>query len=456
MSYFRSYFEKNNTILKSSYINTSKNPNTDIYYGSSHSKFIFKIDLTNLKDKLDNGDLILNNNTKHYLRLTNTIFGDETFKGKTKFTSKDRAYSFDLILFKINEDWDEGVGFNYTREDIDLSNDNNKFLLGPSNWYQRNSLNRWSEDGIFNNNPDIITTIHFDNGDENIDVDITTHINDILLYDVANFGIGLCFSLDYFTLNVDRDQSVSFFTKYTQTFFEPYLETVFNDRIDDNRYNFIPDTFQNLYLYVTKNGNFHNLESLPSVDILTPDGNVYDGFFNLTPTLVRKGIYKLTLNLPAIVCQNKKMMFDLWKNINIEGITMSNVKQKFIINDYSTTFNVGENKKDTNNYILQYHGIKQTEKIKRGEIRKLAVEIKNMNSIVNLLHDVYFRIYVKEGLTQINVHDWTLMDKTNENSYMLDTTYFIPREYYMEFKSRINNEEKYFKDSIKFEIINEK
>lgn len=456
MSYFRSYFEKNNTILKSSYINTSKNPNTDIYYGSSHSKFIFKVDLTDLKNKIDNDELILNNSTRHYLRMTNTIFGDESFKGKTKFTGKDRARSFDLILFKINEEWDEGVGFNYTREDIDLSNDNNKFLLGPSNWYQRNSLYRWNTEGIFNTNPDIIATIHFDNGDEDINVDITNYINDILLYNVANNGLGLCFSLNYFTLNVDKDQSVSFFTKYTQTFFEPFVESVFEDRINDNRNNFILDTFQNLYLHVTKDGNYHNLESLPVVDILKPDGTTYDGYVNLQTQLVKKGIYKLTLNLTSDFCQPKTMLYDLWKNINVEGVEIPNVKQKFMINDFSKKFTFGENKKETDKYSLQYHGIKQTEKIKKGEIRKLVIDIKSFNTTNILLYDVYFRVFVKEGLTQINVHEWTLMDRTNEISYMFDTSYLIPREYFIEFKTKINNEEKFLHDNIKFEIINEK
>jgi hypothetical protein len=59
MSYFRSYFEKNNTIIKNLQVNTAKNPTTEILYGSSFSKFIFKIDLTDLQSKIDNGDLII-------------------------------------------------------------------------------------------------------------------------------------------------------------------------------------------------------------------------------------------------------------------------------------------------------------------------------------------------------------------------------------------------------------
>jgi hypothetical protein len=73
-----------------------------------------------------------------------------------------------------------------------------------------------------------------------------------------------------------------------------------------------------------------------------------------------------------------------------------------------------------------------------------------------LFDDVYYRIYIKEGRTNINVFDWTKLDRTNENSFMLDTSYLIPREYFVEVKAKTHGEEIYYKDEIKFEIISEK
>ena len=102
MSYFRSYFEKNNTILKQSQVNTAKNPNTELIYGSTFSKFIFKVDLTDLKAKVDNGDFVIDSNTKHYLKMTNTIFGDESLLGQKNGKGRDRTSSFDLIVFKVS------------------------------------------------------------------------------------------------------------------------------------------------------------------------------------------------------------------------------------------------------------------------------------------------------------------------------------------------------------------
>ena len=45
------------------------------------------------------------------------------------------------------------------------------------------------------------------------------------------------------------------------------------------------------------------------------------------------------------------------------------------------------------------------------------------------------------------------MDKTNENSFFLDTSIMIPREYWVEIKGKTHNEEIFYKDLIKFEIV---
>ena len=218
MSYFRSYFEKNNTIIKNSDVNTSKFPATELYYGNGFSKFIFKVDLTDLKYKIDNNDFVIDSNTKHYLNMTNTIFGDETMRNEIKNTGKQRTSSFDLIIFQIDEYWDEGTGYDYEYT-ADISIDNHTYDIKPSNWYNKTTLSGWTTPGIYDTNPTIINTIHFDNGNENINVDITSYINSILTGDSTNYGLGLAFSVPYQSITNSLEQSVAFFTKYTQTFF---------------------------------------------------------------------------------------------------------------------------------------------------------------------------------------------------------------------------------------------
>ena len=73
-----------------------------------------------------------------------------------------------------------------------------------------------------------------------------------------------------------------------------------------------------------------------------------------------------------------------------------------------------------------------------------------------LFDDVYYRIFIKEGKTNVVVFDWTKTDVTNENSFYLDTSYLIPREYYMEFKSKTYTEEVFYNNYVKFEILSER
>jgi len=465
MSYFRSYFEKNNTIVKDSRVNTARNNNTDIYYGDGYSKFIFKVDFTDLINKLNNGDYVNDNNTRHYLRLTNTIFGDESLLPIIRGNDKKRATSFDLILFKINEFWDEGTGYDYEINTLTQDPGNNTYDLRPSNWYNSTNANSWTVDGIYKwtingilpNDTEIIETIHFDNGNENIDVDITDYVNSVIESNITDYGLGLAFDYTFEILSPAVPESVSFFTKYTQTFFEPYVESVFQDRINDNRHNFVGNVNQNLYLYVTKGGNFYDLDYEPQVDILDTSNNVIGGLVNLQSIKIRKGVYQVTFGIDGTICDGRRFFFDNWKGLEIDGTNITDVKQKFIPRSFSAQYSIGENPTEFQRYVVQYYGVKLNEKIKRGEKRKIVVNLKSIDTSGTILFDeVYYRVFILEGRTNVIVHDWTQLDVTNENSFILDTSYMIPREYFIEIKAKTHGEEIFYNDHLKFEIISER
>jgi hypothetical protein len=457
MSYIRSYFEKNNTILKNSQVNTAKNPTTEIFYGSGFSKFIFKVDFSELKNKVDSGEYVINDDTTHTLHLTNTIFGDETFLGAKRGTGRQRTNSFDIIVFKVSEFWDEGLGFDYEDGGYDFTTGNETFDERPSNWFNRTTLDSWGYEGIYANDPTIISTIHFDNGNEDINVDITDYVNGIIVSGNTNHGLGLAFAVLYQDINAEVDQSVAFFTKYTQTFFEPYVETYFNDRIDDDRHNFIERATQNLYLYVTKGTNFYDLDNVPTVDILDSNNNQIIGLSNLTTTKIKKGVYKVTFGLDGVLCDGKRFFFDKWKGLVLDGISISDVKQKFIPKPYTSLYTVGENQTELERYSIQFSGVKLNEKIIKGEKRKIVVKFRSINQPkTELFDEVYFRMFIKEGRTNVIVHDWTQLDVTNENSFTLNTENYVPREYWVELKGKTHTEEIFYGDYIKFEIVSEK
>jgi len=286
--------------------------------------------------------------------------------------------------------------------------------------------------------------------------DITSYVNGIISGN-TNHGLGLAFAVLYQDIESEVDQSVAFFTKYTQTFFEPFVESVFEDRIDDNRQNFIEKMDQNLYLYVTKGTNFYDLDTLPTVDIKDASGNVITGLGDLQSIKVRKGVYKITFGLDGVLCDGKRFYYDVWKGISLDDVSISNATQKFVPKPYSSKFSVGENQKELERYSVQFFGIRLNEKIKRGELRKITINFRSIDVPKSeLFEEVYYRIYIKEGKTNVNIFDWTQLDVTNENSFMLDTSIFIPREYFLEIKGKTHNEFIYYNNEIKFEIVSEK
>ena len=132
MSINNSYFSRNNTIISNSFVNTGRNPVFELFYGDSgiavpigYSRFIFDLDLTLLKEKINEGIISLdcNKEVKHVLKVTNTVkFNKEEYLNTSNSQGRKRATSFDLILFRIPyrdldpslpQRWDEGVGYDF-------------------------------------------------------------------------------------------------------------------------------------------------------------------------------------------------------------------------------------------------------------------------------------------------------------------------------------------------------
>ena len=168
-------------------------------------------------------------------------------------------------------------------------------------------------------------------------------------------------------------------------------------------------------------------------------------------------MYKVTFGIDGVTCDGKRFYYDCWKNLSLEGVEISDVCQKFIPRPYTSLFTIGENPKDTVKYVSQYYGIRQSEKIKKGEKRKVVITLKSIdNPTPQVFEEVYYRIFVKEGRTEVIVHDWTLTDMSNENSFFIDTDMYIPREYFMEIKSKTHGEEVFHNEIIKYEIVSER
>ena len=74
-----------------------------------------------------------------------------------------------------------------------------------------------------------------------------------------------------------------------------------------------------------------------------------------------------------------------------------------------------------------------------------------------VIDKIYYRIFTREGNTQITYIDWVEVNRTFDGNYFLvDTSWFIPNDYHLELKITSGNEVRTYDEIIKFAIVSEK
>lgn len=472
MSIFRSYFEKNTTILYKSQSNTARNEVFELTYGRNpdtdvrvFSRYLFKVDTTNLFSQINSQTITNSNVISHKLRIYNCIAMRDSLIGR-QFSDgiTNRASDFDLILFKIPEDWSEGTGYEYNYSTRVLPNIN----ISPANWIYRKQPNiAWTEEGIFTGTPtDIIATIHLDRGNENIDVDVTTYVNDILFSGGTNNGLGLAFASDWENKDVYRRFGVSFFSKYTSTFFEPFIETTFNDNIIDDRNEFYLDKTNNLFLYTYIGGELKDLDNIPTeVELFDEEDDLYATISAVTK--VKKGTYKITFDLKQSDGNIDMVIYrDKWKGLVYDGVILEDKVQSFTLLPASNYYKIDTGEQNNvndviytpNNFYIEYNGILHNEKLTKGDVRRVIISLDNKKQQDSIIYmdAVEYRLYIKQGTTEIEVIPFTQLNKTNQYYFFdIDTSWLIPNHYYIQTRFKRNNLIDTRKEMLKFTISNE-
>lgn len=437
MCIYKSYFEKNNTIVYNSELNTAKNQVTEIVYGSNpniYSRFIFKINLTSLIDKITNEEITADKILSHKLKLFNTINELNQYIGADIGYNIDRvrASSFELILFEISEDWDEGSGYDISFDSLSLSRPKKK---SPSNWFNKKTNSPWITSGIYDEfNPiNIIDTINFDNGDENIDIDITDYINDIIYSGTTNNGLGLAYTFELEELTDTKLNSVAFHTKYTNTYFEPHLETLFNLVIKDDRNCFKLNEDNRLYLYAKRGQEFLNINPI-AVNIYNHKYELFESIDSSNIVKQSKGIYYINLSLSSNEHIDSVIYNDEWI-YELDGEQKS-IENEFYIIENNTNFLI-ETVLPKNIINVSLSGIFQDQKIKRGENLILDLIIKKIYKQTNSIPlNFEYRVYIqKSNDKQFEVIPFTEVNRApNKYFIKLDTSILIPHKYFLEIK----------------------
>ena len=458
----RTFFDKNNTIVSNQDVNTGLNPVAELFYGGAigeqkYSRFLFYFDETRLKSLYTGGTFTDLTKLKHTLRLTNTGSFDTGLLNGT-MASKDRTTSFDLILFKINQPWDNGVGYDY--EIPILVNGLGAYANGASNWVEAQTGINWANGtGVYSGSPSAITaaTQHFDKGNENIEMDITEYVNGVLTGD-TNYGLGIAYARPYEEMNTTTIQYVGFFTNNTQTTFQPFVESIYSNNIIDNRYDFYLDKPNKLYLYVNLIGSPTNLDNIPSVTIYDQNDVLFSAYTYTAVTHVSKGVYSIDIQVPTSASNVETMYNDVWSGVSVNGVSRPNISLNFVVKNSLGYYNIGDSDFLPRKVGLTVSGIQNSEKIKRGDIRKIIVSPKIPYTVnqTQVIDEMKYRIYTSEGSSELTIIDFQPIELANPNPYfLLDTLSLLSGTYYLDVLVKSNLETTTLKNVIKFIIVNQ-
>ena len=453
MSVFRSYFSKNDTIIKDNLSNNSQNPVTEISYGTFEkqvSRFIFDVDLTNLTNRIINGAINPNRIVKHVLHMTNTISYAPQYIGKKSYSlGIDRASSFELEVFNVDEDWDEGSGYDfeykiYPEPYVDIIQPN--LQIQAVNWFDRKTELPWLSGGSYISGvTEIVGAERFETGAENIEIDITDYVNQRLFgtgftgtsaYTGASFGLGIKFAEIYEEIETEYRQAVAFHAKNTNTWYEPYIETIIDDEIKDDRNYFYLDKDNDLYLYVNIGGLQQNI-NVNTVTIHDHEDNVIDVLSGESIINVSEGVYKVTLNIDSELYPDAVLFRDVW-SIDINGKESEHAEEFYLVksNNYYSLNN--SNDIEFDNYFFYFWGISEKEKLRASGLRKVKLTIKelypNQNNFIPL--DIEYRLFTTVGEKyEIDVVPFTSVNRTNAGyEFNIDTSWLIPQDYFLQIR----------------------
>jgi hypothetical protein len=477
MSVFRSYFSKNNTLISNNLTNNSQNPVTEISYGTLNkqpSRFIFDVELSELKKRIEDGFINPNRIVRHVLHMTNTISYAPQYLGRKSYSVNiERASSFELDLFNIDEDWDEGSGYDFIFNDtvypyVDVVSNN--IIDPPSNWFDRKTNTPWTNEGAYTGGTQIIISGQtFEKGNENIEIDITDYINQRLFgddytgttaYTGNSFGLGIKFAEYIESGKTEYRQSVAFHAKNTNTWYEPYIETIIDDTIVDDRNYFYLDKENRLYLYVNVGNSADFNITVDSVEIRDNQGTLVDTITDITG--VSKGVYYINYQVDSEIYEGKLLndaiiFEDTW-NVTINGRPTTYTGQFYLISsDKYYTFD-NSNQIEFDNYFFYFWGIGEKENITAGNIRKIKLTIKelyaNQNNFLPL--DIEYRLFTTLGKKyEIDVIPFTPVDRTNKGyEFTLDTSWLIPQDYFLQIRMKNGN---YYenKQTLSFTVVSD-
>ena len=492
------FLDKTNTIYKNNpFANIGLNPVLELNYGNGLlSRGLIHFDETEILNLVKDKTFADLDKLSFHLKMTNCFSVDGYPYEKllqNGMKARQRAASFDIIALKLPCDFDGGRGFDYV-SDFWINN-NRSFSNNGSSWYFSDNGNVWPVDrdkidlenpglnintrniwvlsgdtrvkvnleggvysqedienevALYNSGASslILDAQHFDFGNENLDLDITNYVLDVINGE-HNYGIMLMFTPRIENIEMELPQYVGFFTDHTNTFFHPYVECIYCETINDDRATFSQGKLNRLYLYTNINGIPQNLDNLPTCSIDGVDYPVKQS---------HKGVYYAVISGLTQDMDNGTILYDTWGNLALNGEEIDDVELEFEVQPMSRFISIGHVVSTKETMIPSVYGINDAENLNRGEIREVTVDFRKQfeTDKMKLIDGGEYRIYVKDGNRELTVFDYQPIEKGFlKNFFVIFTEDLIPNEYFVDIRVKSGRELKYYKEVLRFRVVSD-
>jgi len=294
---------------------------------SELSRVLIQFDTTELSTDRTNNVLPASGSVSFYLKMANAPHGQTLPK------------SYTMVTQPVSASWDEGTGL-----DMESYKD-----IGKSNWISASTTTGWTSAGgdyITGSTSQYVKTQSFDDGTEDLEIDVTNIVEDWMATTIGNYGFGV-----FLTSSAEQASrsyyTKKFFARKSEFFFKrPTLEARWDSAVQDDRGNFFyssslataQENLNTIYLYNYFRGRLRNIPSIGtdpiyvsffsgSSDDTAPSGSaitlVADGTYVLSasPTVVTggyvsTGIYSASVALTAAATP-LQTLYDVWHSSSL-------------------------------------------------------------------------------------------------------------------------------------------
>lgn len=418
------------------------------------SRILGSIDTSSTSDlvtKINDGyipDPNTNTTVTAYLKMFNTLHSER------------KAVGFNINVFPLTSDWDEGTG-------IGFNESNDLLSTGYANYIYRKPSLLWSNSGGDYKVDSNSSSQYFSSGDENLNVNVTNIIKVWLNSTSSNYGFIIKMgdfeesltgttsaSLDYYRK--------SFFARETNFLKWPRVEFVWNDRIIDYKSIAPFGTSSYLYFYNISNGTYKDLSgtgAFPGHVVIegitsnssTSWSSVSSSLSSVTASRISTGIYRMLINeLPYSIYSTYSKFRDNWTiTSSISSVLSSLTSFITTISPINNSFDNVDYSKLTVNFLnFQNEYLKENKITFRIFIKDLSYSYQTLTasstSFSNLIiEDGYWRILTDKDEIDI---DWqSLSFDKNGNFFVLDMNNFIRNtNYKIDLKLNYKNQNLFF------------